>query len=128
MANRYTDEQKSEALARVLAGEAVSHVAAAMGIGRTNIHKWLERDRETVNAVVTAVTTTPALKDLMIGLWAESMMMLTDHIRMYREPSWYRSQKTSALLETDRTVGSRLTALIDRLPGVTDGTAADTDG
>ena len=115
MANRYTDEAVAAALARIALGESVMSVAADTGIARTALQNRL-RDQRMAAGVMTVTTPVTDLRARMETYMAESLETLTAHVRHYRSEEWMQGD-ASKLLESTRTVGSRLAAIIDRLPG-----------
>lgn len=112
MTQAYSQEIKAQAIARVLAGEHVGAVARDMSIERVTVSQWLRRKAVTVTAVVTS----PTLRDRMETFLAESMETLTAHAVHYRSAQWLQGQPAD-VLESTRTLGSRLTAIVDRLGG-----------
>lgn len=124
MTNRrsYTPEQKAQAIARVLAGEAVAAVARDMGVERVTLQSWLARHKP-VAAVVASVAT-PATAPVEVSLQAEvatflreMLRTLTSHAVLYRSPEWVEKQTPDTLLAVDRTLGSRLVSIMDRIAG-----------
>lgn len=114
MAQHYSDTQKAEALARVLSGESVTRVARDMEIGRTCIQNWLVRQKRPVTTVVTGST----LQGELAVFLHESLVTLTKHAQHYRSDAWLK-EKPAIVMESTRTLGSRFTAIMDRLGGRT---------
>lgn len=124
MANRYTDEQVAAALARIALGESVMSVAADTGISRVRLQQRL-REQRLAAGVLTVTTPVTDLRARMETYMGESLETLTAHVVHYRSEEWMQGDP-SKLLESTRTVGSRLAAIIDRLPGGR--ASANTDG
>lgn len=113
MARRtYTPEQKAQALARVLAGEPLTKVAAEVGIEHHALSMLLKRKKDEVTAVVTL----PTLREDLSLFLHESLLTLTKHARLYRSDEWLKGDPDK-VLESTRTLGSRFTAIMDRIGG-----------
>ena len=114
MTTVYSDQQRAEALARVLSGETVSGVARAMGIERTNIQKWLQRKREAVNAVVT-VENKPTLVTLIGDYLDCNLRTMAAQAARMGERAWLEAQTTSDLIAAHNELGKRAVSILDRI-------------
>lgn len=117
----YSPEIKASAIARVLAGETLAAVARDVGTSKVSVHNWVLEaartlPRPTVNEASSQLINAPTLHQDMSLMLHEIMETVTSHARHYRSEVWL-SGEPGNLLESTRTLGSRLVAVMDRLGG-----------
>lgn len=119
------NSRMAEALARVMAGESAAAVGRDMGIPSTNIRqaKLLANAKRTV---ITSPTAAQRLQDRLAVCLEAMLETLTTHVRYYGSDDWRTKATASEYMESSRTVGSRFTAIMDRIGGRT-ADAGDTD-
>ena len=109
----YTPEQKAAALARFQLGETSDAIGKDLDVDPATVRKWVEREKETVTAVVT--THKPSLMTL-IGDYLESNLGAMRNQAAYMgERAWIEAQTTPDLLSSHDHLGRRLVAVLDRL-------------
>ena len=113
MSTVYSDQQRAEALARVLSGETVSGVARDMGIERTSLQKWLSRKRDIVNAVVTVQK--PSLLILLGDYLEQNLGTMRHQAARMGERAWIEAQTTPDLISSHDHLGRRLVSILDRI-------------
>ena len=115
----YTTEQKAEAIGRVAAGESPSDVARDMDVERVAIYNWMNRDkgRVSVTDVVTRSTYADQLRQDVAGVLHASLITLRKHAELYGSDEWLKQSDKRIILESTRTIGSRFSAIMDRLGG-----------
>ena len=126
MRRSYPEELKAQALSRVLAGETAKSVARSLDLDSALVRKWVERNKQVVTNLVTHPTKGQQLESDLARFLHASLETLTKHAEHYGSKEWLEKQSASILLESTRTLGSRFTAIMDRLGGRT-ADASDTD-
>ena len=128
MANKYSVDLLATAIGRVQSGEPADVVAREMCPGsyesfRVRIRQEMAKQR----AVITPAQATIDLREKATAYVAEALDTLSAHMRLYRDPEWIAQAGPATTIDATRTVGQRLVAVLDRLPGGSGPSGPDAD-
>ncbi len=122
----YSQEQKAEAMARMLAGEGATQVGADLQIEPATLRSWLSREPALQNlqhvATLPQARTRDAerserVKDDFSDLLHAKMVALTRQAEHYGTEKWIQQQNPDRLLESTRTLWKHVLAAVDRMAG-----------
>lgn len=112
----YTTAQKTEAIARVMAGESPAAVERDLELSRGIVQKWMDRDSEVVAIVAPAIPAADLEARLSVAL--DTMIVtLTRQAEHYGSQDFLRTQEPATVMAATRTVGNLFIRIMDRLRG-----------
>ena len=86
----YSDQERAEAMARLLAGGSLGAVARETGIARSTLSAWRKETRTLVPAAGSSERT--QLGEHVFDLIAETLKSLTAQARFFRDAEWLSRQ------------------------------------
>ncbi|MCP5019884.1 MAG: hypothetical protein GY938_32055 [Ketobacter sp.] len=91
----YTDETRSEVLAALIAGQAVSRVAADYNIPVGTIKAWKSKNINNKSSNSVATQKKAQLGELILGLLSEELITLQHMAAEFRNPEWLAKQNAA---------------------------------
>jgi len=110
----YSEEQKAEVMAALLAGQSVREVARQYNIPRGTIATWSASiDRK----ISTDSDTKKEIGNLIVGYLAESLNTLRIQVRAFADEEWLHKQPASEVAVLHGVIADKAIRLLEALAG-----------